>query len=171
MIGIDALDVVRDGEGQAERRFWGMVSVGGVDECWPWLARRDRDGYGRFKFMGKSLYAHRTAYQMLWGALAPGMFVCHRCDQPSCCNPSHLFAGTHVENMADMVVKGRACNRSGERNTQAKLTSADVLGIRRLLSQGKTHASVAKELGVCKSAISNIASGRSWVSEVIHGDA
>lgn len=146
-----------------------MVSVGEVDECWLWMARLDRDGYGRFKLAGKSLYAHRVAYQMAVGQIAAGLFVCHHCDNPPCCNPAHLFLGTPADNAADMARKGRADKRFGDHNTQAKLSIQDSRQAHELLSAGESLMSVAERLGVSRSTIYNIATGRHWSRRVGHG--
>lgn len=90
-----------------EERFWSHVRIAGDDECWEWRAARDDNGYGRCGFMGKTLLTHRVAFLISNGFLIDEMFVCHSCDNPPCCNPKHLFLGTHADNMQDMVSKGR----------------------------------------------------------------
>lgn len=85
------------------------VSPCPVAGCWWWAASFNRAGYGRFE----SDLAHRTAWRLLRGPIPPGLFVCHRCDQPGCVNPDHLFLGTHNDNMADKVAKGRAASGDG----------------------------------------------------------
>lgn len=106
-------------------RFWVKVKRGGPDECWPWLAsRRDPDGYGAFRLNDKQNSAHRVAFILAGGSLPPGALVLHRCDNPPCCNPRHLFAGDQAANIADKVAKGRQAK--GPR----KLTQAQIDAIR-----------------------------------------
>ena len=87
--------------------LWKYVKVGGADECWPWQAASRRRGYGIFSVLKKDYVASRVAYQLATGTDPGELFVLHRCDNPPCCNPAHLFLGTHSDNMRDMVAKGR----------------------------------------------------------------
>jgi len=100
------------------RRFWGKVDIRGPGECWNWQARRNKQGYGHFyvRIGGKpkTARAHRFAYQLVNGPIPDGMLVLHHCDNPSCCNPTHLFLGTHADNVADMWSKNRG--PSGDKN-------------------------------------------------------
>lgn len=110
-------------------RFWQKVQFGRPDECWIWTGARDSKGYGSLGLGGgdsRSTSAHRIAFE-LGGGVASDQ-VRHTCDEPACVNPAHLLAGTHAENMADMVARGRVAR--GERCPQARLTDALVREIR-----------------------------------------
>lgn len=92
--------------GTAEERLWGRVDrSAGPDACWPWTGSTS-NGYGVIKFDGVQHYAHRKVAE-LSGLVLGDLSVLHRCDNPLCCNPAHLFLGTHDDNMRDMVAKGR----------------------------------------------------------------
>lgn len=110
-------------------RFWRKVDKsGGPDSCWIWLGFTDRNKYGKFDMAlptsgTKSVYAHRFSWELVNGPIPTGdhhgtMCVLHRCDNPSCCNPSHLFIGTHKDNMYDCIAKGRW--RLGKYNVPSK---------------------------------------------------
>ena len=95
-----------------EKWFWKRVDkTAGQSKCWPWTGRRLRAGYGRLVLHGKQENAHRIAFTLTTGAPARGLFVCHHCDNPPCCNPAHLYAGTHQDNVNDKMRRGRARGR------------------------------------------------------------
>lgn len=124
--------------------------------CWIWTGRLLR-GYGQTVYKGKNSYAHRHAYEEVYGLIPEGMFVLHKCDTPSCCNPSHLQLGTQKENMQDMVRKGRACrsypSNQGEKHFAAKLTNEIVMEIR---ASNESGFKLAKKYGVGASTISRV---------------
>jgi hypothetical protein len=137
----------------------------GPDECWPWRLFRDPKGYGLFKLggrRGRTMRAHRYAYELAYGPIPEGQLVCHRCDNPSCCNPEHLFLGTPAENSADMVRKGRSPNRVLKTQPWARLTEETVLHIRADHQAGKTYREIAAEYGVGKTTVESIVRRRTW---------
>lgn len=86
-------------------RFWSKVNKTGG--CWEWTAAANVKGYGRFMFEGRVQYAHRLSYAFAFGGISEGLLVCHRCDNPKCVNPAHLFLGTNMDNIQDCCAKGR----------------------------------------------------------------
>lgn len=119
--------------------------------CWLWLGTVvSRMGYGQFQIDGQLHYAHRASWLLHNGSISEGRFILHRCDNPSCVNPSHLFEGTHKDNMRDMALKGRAKVRRGEEGTLAKLTWADVNQIR---ESSRPQRALAAQYGVSQSTI------------------
>lgn len=95
---------------ERQRRFWARVDKRGPDECWPWVGPTDRVGYGAYCFISHEgpIPAHRIAYGLANGGIPDGLHVLHKCDNRPCCNPAHLYTGTHTDNMADMRMRGRA---------------------------------------------------------------
>ncbi len=128
--------------------------------CWEWQLRKDKDGYGIFTIKSKSKKAHRISYEINKKEIPSGMHVLHKCDNPSCVNPAHLFLGTHQDNMVDMAVKGR---RSGEKNPRSKLSENSVYFIRKLHKKGGiTQTAIAKTYGVTQATVSSVVRGKSW---------
>lgn len=142
-------------------RFWSKVDVGELDECWEWLAGKDRNDYGQFWVRRGLWQAHRVAWVLTYGPIPEGLFVCHHCDNSSCVNPYHLFLGTNADNVADSARKGRRAK--GEKNGSSKLTKEEVLDIRDLYATGEwTQQELADEFGVSNPAISYLLSRRTW---------
>lgn len=151
---------------EMEARFWGKVDVRGPDECWPWTGTKVKTGYGSFKVWRRMYGAHRFALELSLGQrLDSETSACHRCDNPPCCNPDHLFAGTRKQNAQDALAKGRLYDwkgkRDGEDNPSAKLTTQNVISIR----MGDESAKVsAIKYGVSETTIRHIRARRSWRS-------
>lgn len=135
--------------------FWGKVSRG--NGCWSWTGATNEKGYGRFSFNGAVHKAHRIAFALAKDTALPGIvMVCHRCDNPVCCNPSHLFLGLALDNNEDASAKGRAPKATGMRNGRAKLREQDIVHIRNSLG---SNVELGALYGVSDSHISRIRSG------------
>jgi hypothetical protein len=133
-------------------RFWAQVDKRGPNDCWPWRGPRDRKGYG-CAYTGRgglSRLAHRFAWTLINGPVPAGLLICHHCDNPPCCNPTHLFSGTILDNARDMVAKGRGGEPKGARNGNAKLTREQVIT---LLADQRGDTIVARELGVSSQTV------------------
>jgi hypothetical protein len=113
---------------QAHGRLWRLIQKRGVDECWPWLGPKTKGGYGLFGISGRYSTAHRAVYQEFYGKLRKHFYALHSCDNPGCCNPAHLWAGTQKQNIQDMIAKGRLKRHGqpGESHWKAKLTDKQV---------------------------------------------
>ena len=138
-----------------EDRLWAKIERRGPDECWVWSGATVR-GYGHITLGRKgegTALAHRVAYSLAHGPISDDLFVCHRCDNPPCCNPAHLFAGTPGDNVQDMIAKGRQ---------KTKLTDRQASDAIRRLSVGETASSIALTMGVSDQTIYAIKQGRNW---------
>lgn len=152
--------------GTVQERFWRKVDKRGAEECWPWLAsvRRKEEGYGAFWLDGRHQPANRVALLLSGRAVPAGMVACHRCDNPRCCNPSHLFVGTPGDNNADKVAKLR--HARGQKHGCAKLSDAAVAEIVSSRPNGSKRlpngmpALLAARFGVSRAYISALFSTR-----------
>jgi len=147
-------------------RFWSYVDVRGLDECWPWRGGLFTNGYGQFRLAKRKVKAHRCAHELTRGPLGD-LRSLHRCDNPPCCNPVHLFAGTDADNAHDRDAKGRRRNGRrvslpGASNPAAKLSELDVRQIRVLAGQGLFQREIAGRFGISQSQVGNIVRGSSW---------
>lgn len=129
--------------------------------CWDW--RLTKSGkYGRLFYCGKVIPAHRASYLIHRGDIPSNLFVLHKCDNPICTNPDHLFLGTTSDNHRDMIAKNRSNPPRGERARASKLTEEKVKEIRRLLALGVMAIRIANDLGVHKTTVSDIKLGKTW---------
>lgn len=146
--------------------FWAHVQVSSPDECWPWTRlKNQKTGYGLLRVNGKMVYAHRRAYELTNGAIPIGMYICHACDNPICCNPHHLWAGPPADNVHDRDRKGRHGWNSNPQPSYhaAKITVDDVVAIRREYANGgKTYAPIAEKYGLSPSTIGDIITRKTW---------
>lgn len=167
-------------------RFFNLVMPEPNSGCWLWYANTYPLGYGCFKYKGRTVRAHRWAYNHFVGPIPEGIYVCHRCDIKCCVNPDHLFLGTHADNTADMVRKGRhswakdreramagirkACEVQrqtgsravGERMPNAKFVEAEIKDVRLLSKSGWSNSQIARKFGVSRPAIWAIVNNRAW---------
>jgi hypothetical protein len=165
-------------------RFWSRVEPK-ESGCWEWTTRGP-GGYGRFKAGGKNLLAHRVSWEINVGPIPDGLLVLHRCDNPPCIRPSHLFVGTQKDNLRDMQAKGRGLSqvhqkairhptgddhwthkyasrvRRGEQHHNSKMTADQVRELRALSKDGWTLARLAERFGIRISTASYIVRRETW---------
>lgn len=133
---------------------------GGPDACWPWTAGLTQ-GYGRIRRGGPKISAHRVALERRLGrAIRLGFCSLHHCDNPPCCNPTHLFEGTDADNVRDRDEKGRV--QRGSKHYFAKLANDDIREIRRRSAAGETQTALAAEFEVAQTGISKIILRQTW---------
>ena len=172
-------------------RFWWDVDRTSDTGCWEWHGVRNQRGYGQVSVTGQIRATHRVAWELTHGPIPPGMIVCHRCDNPPCVRPDHLFLGTHRDNTVDSMTKGRLVSGGrhwtrqypdrllkgdahhsrlhpervlrGSAHGRAKLTEADVVVIRARYANGhESYATLAREFGVTEAMIRFIVKRWNW---------
>ena len=143
--------------------IWAQVVIAGSNECWLWNGYRDKDGYGRTCYNRKKHVVTRLIFAFTHGRDPVGL-VCHTCDNPSCCNPAHLYDGDHEQNALDSVARGRAKYKAhhGTDNGFSKLKEQEVMDIRWLADNGATHKQIAGVFRVSAPLIHYIATRKYW---------
>ena len=149
----------------ARRKFWEKVTKPKPDDCWLWQGARYADGYGMLVMMVNyhafGFRSHRVSFYLKNGYLPDDLFICHRCDTPTCVNPSHLFLGKQKQNMDDKVSKKRQA--FNENHGRHKLTCEQVQKARKMhFLENKPLTQVAKHFGLCNSAMGSLLSGKNW---------
>ena len=131
--------------------------------CWEWVGAQTNSGYGKYYVNGRYWLAHRLSFWIATGRLSDNKLICHKCDNPKCVNPVHLFEGTYADNNQDCVLKGRHVpfHAKGEINTHNKLSEKDVVKIYDLRGSKKLK-DIAAEYGVNTTTISHIWQQRTW---------
>lgn len=174
---------------QQIEHFWERVEKSNENQCWPWNGATNHKGYGRLlvytEGVAHYLLAHRLAFYLSTGTVREGLFICHHCDNPPCCNPSHLFSGSLSDNAMDMVNKGRhglhlhperaarGLRHSsqthpekvvrGESAPWAKLSESTVLEIRKEYNEGRiSQSALARRYEVSQALISCVVTRKSW---------
>lgn len=130
---------------------WTVTTSG----CWEWNGKRDLDGYGTVTRSRRPYRAHRLAYEQWVGSIPDGHVICHRCDNPPCINPDHLFTGTPRDNSHDASGKDRLAR--DEWHGQCKLSSREVIQLREMYSTGRhTQRGLARSYGISQAQVNNI---------------
>ncbi len=143
-------------------RFWSKVQVAERSRCWEWTGHRDKHGYGMCRDYGKVHRAHRLAYFLRHGRMP--QYACHRCDNPACCNPDHIYDGDHKRNMQDKKERHRARGVSGEMHYKAVLTNKIAEQIRsQYKSENVSITTLAKRHGVSFSVIQRVIARKVYV--------
>ena len=145
-------------------RFAGHLDVsGGVDSCWEWQGARLPKGYGRVGVDGRVVLAHRLAWELAHGERLGDRWCLHHCDNPPCCNPWHLYAGSAKDNLRDALGRGRRQPwPSGDSAYRAKLNGVAVQVCQYLHARGTTLERLARAHGVGVSTVQAAVSGTSW---------
>lgn len=136
-------------------RLWSRLKVNELTSCWEWQGAKHAFGYGKLTIRGVLQSAPRVVYELLIGPVPENAFVLHRCDNPACCNPEHLYAGTAKDNMMDRAVRGRQ---------KTKLTLAQARAIwHACQSHSESYGALGRRYGVTPATVKAIARGQTWV--------
>ena len=152
-----------------QNRFWSRCDKAGpipahqpeLGSCWLWTGARNRDGYGHVALRGRLESTHRISWTITYGH--PGdVSVLHRCDNPQCCNPSHLFLGTQFDNVHDMIQKKRHIAPKGSESGRAVITEAIALEMRTISATGIADSEIARRFAVKDSIVHRVVRGKTW---------
>lgn len=146
-----------------EASFWSLVDRRGEDDCWPWKGSKTKLKYGQFCLNGKVRYTHRLAL-LFSGVDIEGFVIRHSCDNPPCCNPKHLTAGTQLENIQDISDRKRWNPTRLENQPFSKLNCQAVHEIRTATLFGVGAYKLAKIFGVKPQTVQNVIWGKTWVA-------
>ena len=146
-----------------EERFYEKIEPEPNSGCWLWIEHLTPKGYGAMSYQGKKKRAHRVSYQIHNGPIPADKMVLHKCDNRSCVNPTHLYLGTHSENMLDMVTRGRQNKPKGSSQGSSKLTEQEVKEIRQIYKDGEiTCSELGDRFDVTAQNIWFIVNRRTW---------
>ena len=141
-------------------RVYGLAEAEG--DCLIFRGCVNDDGYGRIVRNGRLVFVHREVWARDHGPIPAMMCICHTCDKPACIEPSHLWLGTHADNMADRKRKGREAIRYGSQNPVSKLKEEDIPAIRAALRTSESVISIARRYAVTDGVIFSIRARRTW---------
>jgi hypothetical protein len=151
--------------------LWSKVDKRSENECWEWKGYKNHQGYGRTWINDKGYYAHRVIYSLVYpnsiNLNAPSStnetgFLLHTCDNPSCCNPKHLWVGNHADNMADKAAKGRSPDFNGGKGPRCKLTMEQAREARLLRKTGMTIPQLMEKFNLSRASMKTLLRGDSY---------
>lgn len=152
--------------------LWSKVDKKGENDCWNWKGYKNNEGYGRTWINDHGYYAHRVIFNLAFPntitlnapeSTADSGFLLHTCDNPSCCNPKHLFVGTHADNMADKAAKGRSPDYTGDKGPRCKLSISQANEIRQKRKEGISARELSKQYGISLPSVKTLLAGKSYI--------